>query len=57
MARNKKKRLKIYYVAMTRPTHLLCLAVNRSTFENGPGSLDHGKVQKLKDRGWQVECV
>jgi DNA helicase-2/ATP-dependent DNA helicase PcrA len=33
-------RLKIHYVAMTRPTHLLCLAMKRSKTEHSPKRLD-----------------
>lgn len=43
----RKSRLKLHYVAMTRPTHLLCLAMKRSSF-------DHDDIQKLEARGWRV---
>lgn len=46
-------RLKVHYVAMTRPTHLLCLAMKRSIFESG-GDLDQELVQRIKQRGWQI---
>jgi hypothetical protein len=53
-----RKRLKIHYVAMTRPTHLLCLAMKRSSFEEADGTLDQEKVEQLrKRRGWHVEFV
>ena len=52
-----EKRLKIHYVAMTRPTHLLCLAMKRGTFEKDDGSMDQEVVQKLEGRGWKVKCV
>jgi DNA helicase II / ATP-dependent DNA helicase PcrA len=43
-------RLKLHYVAMTRPSHLLCLAMRRDAFSDGELSL-------LKARGWQiVDC-
>jgi len=43
-------RLKLHYVAMTRPSHLLCLAMRRDAFLDGELSL-------LKARGWQiVDC-
>lgn len=48
-------RLKLHYVAMTRPTHLLCLAMKRSTFENDDGRLDESVVQALYDQGWHVK--
>jgi len=42
-----QERLKVHYVAMTRPTHLLCLAMKRNTFE----ASDYSD----KDlNGWQV---
>jgi ATP-dependent DNA helicase UvrD/PcrA len=42
-------RLKTHYVAMTRPTHLLCLAMKRSDFE----TCEH----ELTEQGWQVVYV
>lgn len=50
-------RLRIHYVAMTRPTHLLCLAMKRSTFEDNKGSVNHHAIGQLKARGWQVKEV
>jgi hypothetical protein len=50
-------RLKVHYVAMTRPTHLLCLAMKRSTFETKQGTLDQDVVDALRQRGWQVKLV
>ena len=41
------RRLKLHYVAMTRPTHLLCLAMRKDAF--GRGELD-----TLTDRGWTI---
>jgi len=49
-------RLKAHYVAMTRPTHLLCLAMKQSTFEKN-GTLDRELIRKLTDRGWQVKVI
>ena len=51
-----KTRIKIHYVAMTRPTHLLCLAMKRSSFEKD-GVLDQEVIQKLKQRGWQIKFL
>ncbi|MCW5777146.1 MAG: UvrD-helicase domain-containing protein [Phycisphaeraceae bacterium] len=48
------RRLKAHYVAMTRPTHLLCLAMKRSTFAGDDGALDADAVSKLQARGWRV---
>jgi len=50
-------RLKLHYVAMTRPTHLLCLAMKRSTFENGDGELDQNSIGSLEQHGWQVKAI
>ncbi len=45
-------RLKIHYVAMTRPSYLLCLAMKRTSFEDGKGDLDQTMLDGLKNRGW-----
>jgi len=50
-------RLKVHYVAVTRPTHLLCLAMKRTTFETEQGNLDQDVVDALGQRGWQVKLV
>lgn len=50
-------RLRIHYVAMTRPTHLLCLAMKKSSFEDASGNLDNDRIQELKRQGWNVEMV
>lgn len=47
-----EKRLKLHYVAMTRPSHLLCLAMKKSTFEDAIGNVDTKKIDKLKAHGW-----
>lgn len=43
-------RLKLHYVAMTRPTHLLCLAMKQS-------SVAPECKQKLQERGWNIKEV
>ncbi|PVV16023.1 MAG: hypothetical protein B6D72_01390 [gamma proteobacterium symbiont of Ctena orbiculata] len=40
--------LRQFYVAMSRPRHLLCLALHESRIEN------EALVQKLRDNGWDV---
>lgn len=40
-------RLKLHYVAMTRPTHLLCLAMRKDAFVEG-------ELEILTDRGWAI---
>jgi hypothetical protein len=52
-----KKRLKVHYVAMTRPTHLLCLAMKRSSFEDEAGALSTELVQRLEQRGWHLKEI
>ncbi|MDH5669644.1 MAG: UvrD-helicase domain-containing protein [Nitrospira sp.] len=52
-----KKRLRVHYVAMTRPTHLLCLAMKRSSFEDNAGVLSTELVQRLEQRGWHLREV
>ena len=44
-------RLKLHYVAMTRPSHLLCLAMRRD-------SLDDAEIATLQTRGWHIiDCT
>jgi hypothetical protein len=50
-----KYRLKLHYVAMTRPTHLLCLAMKRTTFTQRDGSLDAEQVLAVKAQGWNIQ--
>jgi len=50
-------RLKLHYVAMTRPTHLLCLAMKRSTFEGSNGTLLNDHISALRDHGWDVSFL
>lgn len=40
-------RLKLHYVAMTRPSHLLCVAMRRDVFTDD-------ELDVLKGRGWAV---
>ena len=45
------ERLKLHYVGMTRPSHLLCLAMRKDTFK--PAEID-----LMRARNWRViECV
>lgn len=44
-------RLKLHYVAMTRPSHLLCMAMRKDSFTNE-------ELATLQIRGWNVvDCV
>lgn len=47
-----RKRLLQIYTAMTRPSHMICLAVRRSVFGNDQAYAN--AVTKLRERGWQV---
>lgn len=47
---HQKSRLKLHYVAMTRPTHLLCLAMKRS-------ALDAEHAKAIQTRGWRLVQV
>lgn len=47
-----KQRLRLHYVAMTRPSHLLCLAMKKSTFEDKEGQIKPKEIEKLKIQGW-----
>jgi hypothetical protein len=49
------KRMKLHYVGLTRPTHLLCLAVKRRTLEDSNGNLHSDRVRALKQRGWKID--
>lgn len=46
-----EKRLKLHYVAMTRPSHLLCLAIKKSTLEKD-GTINQKVINELKRHGW-----
>ncbi len=46
-------RLRLHYVAMTRPTHLLCLAMKRSSFSDSNGEA----FTALREYGWDIKCV
>jgi DNA helicase-2/ATP-dependent DNA helicase PcrA len=48
-----RRRLLQTYVAMTRPTHMICLALRRSTFGNEP-EIFAQDISRLSGRGWRV---
>jgi len=52
-----QSRLKLHYVAMSRPTHLLCLALKKDAFLDGVGQLDQALIEKAKRHGWHVEIA
>ncbi|WP_257604195.1 hypothetical protein [Pseudomonas tolaasii] len=49
------QRLPAMYVAMTRPTHLLCLAISRKTF--GEGEKIEANCGQLREQGWDIQYV
>jgi len=49
------KHRRLAYVAMTRPTHLLCLAIRASTL--GLGADENRCIQELEAQGWQVRRI
>lgn len=50
-----RRRLLAMYVAMTRPTHLLCLAISRRSL--GEGEAFGQSLQLLVDQGWNVHLI
>jgi DNA helicase II / ATP-dependent DNA helicase PcrA len=50
-------RPKIHYVAMTRPTHLLCLAMKRNIPPNASTGLNEAMMDKLTQRRWKLTTV
>lgn len=47
------QRLLAMYVAMTRPTHLLCLAISRRTL--GDGTEFEANCVQLREQGWDIQ--
>ena len=47
-----QSRRKVHYVAMTRPTHLLCLAMKQESIGD-----DESVIERLKKRGWDIKMV
>jgi ATP-dependent exoDNAse (exonuclease V) beta subunit len=47
-------RLRVHYVAMTRPTHLLCLAMKKNSRQGGNANSHIDIVEKLQSRGWYI---
>jgi DNA helicase II / ATP-dependent DNA helicase PcrA len=45
-------RMRVHYVALTRPRYLLCLAMKRSSFQSSQTLLSH-----MTARGWHVAAV
>lgn len=56
-AARQKDRLKLHYVAMSRPTHLLCVAMRIESFHNQAGQVDQALIDKAKLQGWDVVTI
>ena len=52
-----KKRLKAHYVAMTRPTHLLCIALRQTALKADKKASNQEIVQRLKQHSWQIKFI
>ncbi len=56
IGQREKNALKISYVGMSRPSHLLCIAMHKNTFGRGNKILVLSKkdIEELKTVGWKV---
>jgi hypothetical protein len=52
-----QSRLKVHYVAMTRPTHLLCLAMKASTLTHSNGEPNAELIERFENRGWRIKVI
>ena len=50
--KERDERRRLIYTAMTRPTHLLCLAIRKEALASGGDGKAH--VASLRERGWKV---
>lgn len=53
---NINDRLKLHYVAMTRPRHLLCLAINKAQVDKDEEEYKIN-IEKLKNHGWAIKEI
>jgi hypothetical protein len=49
------KRLRLYYVALTRSTHIVCLAIPKTALGEA-GERDH-RIARLTARGWTIKEI
>lgn len=49
------ERLRLIYTAMTRPTHLVCLAMRQDA--PGKGSLAAANLERLRSLGWKIQLL
>lgn len=47
-----QERLRLIFTAMTRPTHLLCLAIRKASLGDNDGQIKH--TRQLAAHGWQI---
>lgn len=52
-----KDRLKMHYVAMSRPTHLLCAALRKDSFHDAAGQMDQALIEGAKRQGWDIVII
>lgn len=53
MGKERKERMRLVYTAMTRPTHLLCLAMRKEALGSGDERKAH--IEGLKRHGWEMK--
>lgn len=50
-------RMRVHYVAMSRPTHLLCLAMKEKSLHKKDQKSINKTIEKLENRGWKIEKI
>jgi DNA helicase-2/ATP-dependent DNA helicase PcrA len=52
-----QQRMRLHYVAMTRPTHLLCLAMKRNSLTDSTEAPNKALMARLEAQGWHIEQI
>lgn len=52
-----KNRLKLHYVAMTRPSHLICLGLHSTSFIAKCGKPKTDVIASLESKGWRIKEI
>jgi DNA helicase-2/ATP-dependent DNA helicase PcrA len=52
-----QQRMRLHYVAMTRPTHLLCLAMKSNSLTDSTGAPNEALKAGLAAQGWHIEHI
>jgi DNA helicase II / ATP-dependent DNA helicase PcrA len=50
--KERQERMRLVYTAMTRPSHLLCLAIRKTVIDQGNKGAETRR--RLAHRGWKV---